>query len=142
MFQKRLKLHLKSCSVHYKTRFWIDDHSSLILMIIQHTIVRWSAAKGIARISDRLPSDFVEQVLDTIMGLFSIHSIAVATIYEMPSIAENTWHGACLACAEMARRGLVADSQLSVLIDWLLKVCLSGHISSMCYSPLDSGDQV
>ncbi|PCH40083.1 ARM repeat-containing protein [Wolfiporia cocos MD-104 SS10] len=85
------------------------------------TIVRWSAAKGIARISERLPSGFTEQVLETIIGLFSIHSIAAASVYDMPTIAESTWHGACLACAEIARRGLVADDKLPELIDWLSK---------------------
>ncbi|KAI0822273.1 TBCD protein [Trametes gibbosa] len=85
------------------------------------TIVRYSAAKGIARICERLPADFAEQVLDQVFQLFSIHSIAVASIYDMPSIAESTWHGACLACAEMARRGLVPDERLTELIVWLHK---------------------
>ena len=88
----------------------------------QDTIVRWSSAKGIARIAERLPPDFVDQVLDTVIGLFSIHSIAIASIYDMPSIAESTWHGACLACAEIARRSLVSDERLPELIDWLCKV--------------------
>jgi tubulin-specific chaperone D len=64
----------------------------------------------------------MEQVSETIMGLFDIHSIAVARIYDMPTIAESTWHGACLACAEIARRGLVSDNQMSTLVDWLSKV--------------------
>ncbi|KAI0732028.1 TBCD protein [Fomitopsis betulina] len=85
------------------------------------TLVRWSAAKAIARISERLPPDFARQVLENLINLFSIHSIAAATIYDMPSIAEGTWHGACLACAEMARRGLVADDALANLIDWQCK---------------------
>lgn len=96
-----------------------------VLIVIQDTVVRWSAAKGVARISDRLPWDFTEQVLETIMGHFSTHSIAVASIYDMPAIAESTWHGACLACAEMARRGLVSKAQLSTLVDWLCKVRLT-----------------
>ncbi|KAF9808522.1 hypothetical protein IEO21_07853 [Rhodonia placenta] len=85
------------------------------------TIVRWSAAKGVARISERLPAEFIEQVVDTVIGLFSIHSIAAASIYDLPSIAEVTWHGACLACAEIARRGLIADEKLPDLIGWLCK---------------------
>ena len=56
------------------------------------------------------------------MSHFSIHSIGVATIYEMPSIAESTWQGACLTCAEMARRGLVSDEHLPVLLGWMSKV--------------------
>ncbi|KAG6841983.1 hypothetical protein C0991_004474 [Blastosporella zonata] len=85
------------------------------------TVVRWSAAKGIARISDRLPSDFSDQILETILGLFSIHSIAAASLYDLPAIAESTWHGACLACAELTRRGLVSEAGLPELIEWMLK---------------------
>jgi hypothetical protein len=58
------------------------------------------------------------------MALFSIHSIAGASLYDLPSIAESTWHGACLASAEMARRGLVAREKLPKLIEWLSKVNL------------------
>ncbi|KAH7921320.1 ARM repeat-containing protein [Leucogyrophana mollusca] len=85
------------------------------------TVVRWSAAKGIARLAERLPTDFSNQVLETILGLFSIHTIAGATVYDMPAIAEATWHGACLASAEMARRGLVLRGSLADLLDWLSK---------------------
>lgn len=55
------------------------------------------------------------------MSLFEIHSVAAASLYDLPAIAESTWHGACLACAEMARRGLVAPSRLPELIGWLSK---------------------
>ncbi|RPD62432.1 ARM repeat-containing protein [Lentinus tigrinus ALCF2SS1-7] len=85
------------------------------------TVVRYSAAKGVARVSERLPADFAEQVLEQVLHLFSIHSIAIASLYDMPSIAEGTWHGACLACAEMARRGLIPDERLGELIKWLNK---------------------
>lgn len=88
----------------------------------QDTTVRWSAAKAVARIAERLPEDFADQVLETIMSLFAIHSIAAATLYDIPAIAEGTWHGACLACAEMARRNLVSTANLPQLIDWLSKV--------------------
>lgn len=84
-------------------------------------MVRWSAAKGIGRLAERLPNDLSTQVLETILNLFSIHSIAGASIYDMPSVAEATWHGACLATAEMARRGLVQPSLLPQLLDWLSK---------------------
>lgn len=56
------------------------------------------------------------------MSHFAIHSVGVTTTYEMPPIAEPTWQGACLTCAEMARRGLVTDEHLSVLLGWLSKV--------------------
>ena len=88
-------------------------------------MVRYTSSKGIARIAERLPSDFAAQILENVMQLFSVHMIAVESFYEMPAVAEATWHGTCLACAELARRGLVANSQLSELIDWLAKVLLS-----------------
>jgi hypothetical protein len=87
--------------------------------------VRWSAAKGVARISERLPAEFSRQVADTVIGLFSIHSIAIASFYDMPTIAESTWHGACLSCAELLRRGLIAQDRLADTVDWVIKVIIS-----------------
>jgi hypothetical protein len=88
----------------------------------QDTVVRWSAAKGVARISERLSREFTGQVVDTVVGLFSIHSIAIASLYDMPAIAESTWHGACLSCAELLRRGLIPHDRLADVIDWMIKV--------------------
>ncbi|KAL4251881.1 Tubulin-folding cofactor D [Abortiporus biennis] len=85
------------------------------------TVVRYSSAKGVARIAERLPAEFSEQVFENILHLFTIHSAAVARIYEMPSIAEGTWHGASLACAEISRRGLIPDSKLTELLGWMTK---------------------
>ncbi|KAI0004532.1 TBCD protein [Russula compacta] len=85
------------------------------------TVVRWSAAKGVARISERLPTEFTRQVVDTVIGLFSIHSMAIASLYDIPAIAESTWHGACLSCAELLRRGLVARDSLTHVIEWMIK---------------------
>ncbi|KDQ11508.1 hypothetical protein BOTBODRAFT_457108 [Botryobasidium botryosum FD-172 SS1] len=83
------------------------------------TVVRWSAAKSLARISERLPKEFADQILETILGLFSIHSADGGS--ELPATAEATWHGACLACAELARRGMVSDDHLPDVFKWLLK---------------------
>ena len=56
----------------------------------QDTIVRYSSAKAVARIAERLPHEFAEQVLDQILQLFTIHSIGAASLYDMPAIAEGT----------------------------------------------------
>ena len=66
--------------------------------------------------------NFKDQVLETVMSHFAIHSIAAASLYDLPAVAESTWHGACLACAEMARRSLVSDQHLPTLIEWTTKV--------------------
>ena len=86
--------------------------------------MRYSSAKAVARIAERLPSEFAEQVLDQVLQLFTIHSLGAATLYDMPSIAEGTWHGACLSCAEMARRSLIPDSRLDELFGWMKKASL------------------
>lgn len=98
------------------------------------TIVRWSAAKGLARIAERLPHDFSDQVLDTVLGLFDIHTLPdeempIGAIgdggmgVQLPASAEGTWHGACLATAEFARRDLVNRDHLPELMRWMSKVC-------------------
>ena len=64
------------------------------------TSVRWSCAKGIGRICMRLPSDFGEEMLEAVLELFN----------EMEG--DSTWNGACLALAELCRRGLVLQGKL------------------------------
>jgi tubulin-specific chaperone D len=87
--------------------------------------VRWSAAKGIGRTSERLPIEFAEQILDNVFELFSKYSIELEGELDIPAMAENTWHGACLACAEFARRGLVTAEHLPALISWISKVSIA-----------------
>ncbi|KAG6333837.1 hypothetical protein ID866_5249 [Astraeus odoratus] len=103
------------------------------------TVVRWSAAKGISRLSERLPSDFANQVLENIFHLFSIHTISGASVYDMPSIAEATWHGACLASAEMARRALVPSHLLPQLLDWLSKALYFDIRKAKAYNEFGHG---
>jgi hypothetical protein len=64
------------------------------------TVVRWSAAKGVGRITGRLPSFCAEDVLDAILTFFHDKE------------RDNDWHGACLALAELARRGLLLPHRL------------------------------
>lgn len=62
------------------------------------TVVRWSAAKGLGRICARLSQQDAEEVVGAILGSF-----------ESPAMvrADSSWHGSCLALAEVCRRGLV-----------------------------------
>ncbi|KAI7830495.1 tubulin folding cofactor D C terminal-domain-containing protein [Gamsiella multidivaricata] len=85
------------------------------------TIVRWSAAKGMGRISNRLPKDMADDVVGSIFELFS------EDVFELPngepdvsSVSEHTWHGACLAVAELSRRGLLLPHRLAELIPWII----------------------
>ncbi|XP_020084224.1 tubulin-folding cofactor D isoform X1 [Ananas comosus] len=73
------------------------------------TIVRWSAAKGIGRITARLTCALSEEVLSSILELFS------------PGEGDGSWHGGCLALAELARRGLLLPGSLPKVVPVIIK---------------------
>lgn len=52
-------------------------------------IVRWSAAKGIGRVSARLNCSSAKDIITGIMALFNPHE------------GDGAWHGGCLALAEL-----------------------------------------
>ncbi len=68
------------------------------------TIVRWSAAKGIGRIANRLPKDMIADIIDSILELFT------------KTEGDGAWHGGCLALAELAWRRLLLPQQLAEVI--------------------------
>ncbi|KAG8980354.1 hypothetical protein FRC05_005985 [Tulasnella sp. 425] len=113
-------------ALHSAAEFDVPDsientiESLLTSLQDRDTVVRWSAAKGLARVAERLPDEYASQVLETVIGLFSVHAFdGAGGIQDLPPASEATWHGATLACAEIARRGLIGDDQLPELIDWL-----------------------
>ncbi|KAL5571563.1 hypothetical protein UlMin_021160 [Ulmus minor] len=73
------------------------------------TVVRWSAAKGIGRITSRLTSALSEEVLSSVLELFS------------PGEGDGSWHGGCLALAELARRGLLLPTSLPKVVPVVVK---------------------
>lgn len=73
------------------------------------TIVRWSAAKGIGRLTGRLPKDLADDVVGSVLDCFSFQE------------TENAWHGGCLALAELGRRGLLLPSRLENVVPVILK---------------------
>lgn len=65
------------------------------------TVVRWSAAKGVGRITGRLPFEFADDIVQSVLELF------IATE------GDGAWHGASLALAELARRGVLLPQRLT-----------------------------
>lgn len=60
--------------------------------LVQFTFqYRWSAAKGVGRVTGRLPREFGDEVVGAILELFSIRE------------SDNAWHGGCLALAELGK---------------------------------------
>ena len=89
----------------------IEDVVEMLLQGLRDvdTVVRWSAAKGLGRVTARLPRGAADDV--------------VAAVLELPADGEGdgAWHGGCLALAELARRGLLLPSRLPVAVSALLR---------------------
>ncbi|XP_052769851.1 tubulin-specific chaperone D-like isoform X2 [Mya arenaria] len=73
------------------------------------TIVRWSAAKGIGRITGRLPKELADEVVGSLLELFNLQE------------SDGAWHGGCLALAELGRRGLLLPVRLPDVVPIVLK---------------------
>lgn len=92
------------------------------------TIVRYSAAKGLARICERLPASFVDQVADAITRLFEINVLRVGRDgMDLSAVSEHTWQGACLGLAELGRRGQLSPDELEDKLQWVRRVSGSEH---------------
>ncbi|XP_059204389.1 tubulin-specific chaperone D isoform X2 [Centropristis striata] len=75
----------------------------------KETIVRWSAAKGIGRVTGRLPKELADEVVGSVLDCFSFQE------------TDNAWHGGCLALAELGRRGLLVPSRLTDVVPLIVK---------------------
>ncbi|XP_058084985.1 tubulin-folding cofactor D [Magnolia sinica] len=73
------------------------------------TVVRWSSAKGIGRTTARLTAALSDEVLSSMLELFS------------PGEGDGSWHGGCLALAELARRGLLLPTSLPKVVPVIIK---------------------
>jgi len=79
------------------------------------TIVRWSSAKHIGRLTERLPSVLcVDDVVESILNLCGSGDLGGET-------NENAWHGSCLALAELARRGLLLPQRMEEVVPIVVK---------------------
>lgn len=89
----------------------VEDAMGRLLEALKHasTVVRWSAAKGVGRITERLPALCAEDVLDAILEMFQEYE------------NDQSWHGACLTLAELARRGLLLPHRLDDVMPLVVK---------------------
>lgn len=107
------------------------------------TIVRYSAAKYLARIAALLPADLADEIVNATIGLFAgtedepVVETAFGTVVDPGGSAggggamglggleatrgEGRWHGVCLAVAEMARRGLLSPEAVADVVPWVIK---------------------
>lgn len=92
----------------------ISNIINFLLSALKHRNieVRWSASKGLGRITERLTKDLAEDIIDNLTELFSAYE------------EESTWHGACLSVAELARRGLILPDKLPELVPLVSKALI------------------
>jgi hypothetical protein len=108
----------------------IDAYIAQLLKGLQDkdTLVRYSSAKGLARICERLPGFFIDQVADAVTDLFQINVLTLKDgSQDYSAVSEFTWQGACLGLAEMGRRGLLSEATLGEQLEWVKKVSARGE---------------
>ncbi|GFR62125.1 tubulin-specific chaperone D, partial [Elysia marginata] len=81
----------------------------LVCLKDKETVVRWTAAKGIGRVTGRLPKELADEVVGSVLELFSYQE------------TDGAWHGACLALAELGRRGLLLPERLKDVVPVIMK---------------------
>ncbi|CAJ0628726.1 13375_t:CDS:10 [Entrophospora sp. SA101] len=101
----------------------IEEIIEILLNGLKHkdTVVRWSAAKGLGRLSQRLPQELADDVIGSLFELFSENTYKRNNLLELSAVSDYTWHGTCLAVAELARRGLLLPERLKEVIPWAIK---------------------
>ncbi|XP_076373668.1 LOW QUALITY PROTEIN: tubulin-specific chaperone D-like [Tachypleus tridentatus] len=80
------------------------------------TVIRWSAAKGIGRITGRLPEVLSGDIISSVLELFSFRE------------KDSAWHGGCLALAELGRRGILLPQYLEKVVPVVLKALVYDEI--------------
>jgi hypothetical protein len=90
----------------------VEDAMGRILFALRNssTVVRWSAAKGVGRLTERLPALCADDVVD-----------ALLETVEEESEDDKVWHGTCLALAELARRGLLLPHRLEKVVPFVIR---------------------
>ncbi|CAK9094177.1 Tubulin-specific chaperone D (Beta-tubulin cofactor D) (Tubulin-folding cofactor D) [Durusdinium trenchii] len=97
----------------------VEEVVELLLTSLSNkdTVVRWAAAKGVGRVTNRLSRDFGDQVLESLLErCFSFRE------------TDKAWHGGCLALAELTRRGLLLPERLPTVIPL---VCQALHFEQV-----------
>lgn len=99
--------------------------------------VRWSASKALARISSSLPPSYVDQIVFTIVDMYSANVVTGAGAQSAPGskaklveddppvdlslVSSATWNGCNLCLASFLRSSLLTAAQISATLPWILR---------------------
>jgi hypothetical protein len=84
----------------------------LTYLMDKEYIVRWSAAKGIGRLCERLTKNMVDDICENIYRMFDDED------------NEYSWHGGCLCFAELFKRGMILPEKIKDIIPFLEKALI------------------
>ncbi|EKF39600.1 tubulin folding cofactor D, putative [Trypanosoma cruzi marinkellei] len=89
----------------------LEEAIGLMLVNLSHkdTVVRWSAAKGIGRICERLPRVMAEDVIAAVLDVFTNEN------------SDSSWHGGLLAVAELCRRSILHPQHLPTMLPRIIQ---------------------
>ncbi|KAJ2852422.1 hypothetical protein IWW36_000309 [Coemansia brasiliensis] len=86
------------------------------------TIVRWSAAKGIGRITERLPLAFAQEIVSAVGDILKEETLRTDDGHiDVSMTTEYSWHGSLLCLAELSRRGMLYPQALREIIPWVVR---------------------
>ncbi|KAJ3615701.1 hypothetical protein Zmor_012363 [Zophobas morio] len=100
----------------------LDDIVDYLLVGLEDlsTVVRWTSAKYLGRITERIPLNYADEVVRGVLNIFSLFT------------SHTGWHGGCLALAELARRGLLLPEHLSSVMPLVLRALVYEHVVGDC----------
>ncbi|GAA5901804.1 hypothetical protein JCM6882_008678 [Rhodosporidiobolus microsporus] len=96
------------------------------------TLPRYSSAKYLSRLCSALPSSFSSQIVDAVLSTLE-EALSEANDQGLADQAEGKVQGACLACGEMARRGLLGigaegEAQIGRVVEGVLQALAFDHL--------------
>lgn len=94
-----------------------DALETIIAILLEHlkdpdTSIRWTAAKGIGRITGRLTLELADQIVEDVLKCFDDNE------------TDSSWQGGCLALAELCRGGLLLPERLNEVMPKLKQALL------------------
>lgn len=98
-------------------------------VLLQDSIVRWTAAKYLSRIAEQLPPEDRDQVVDASISLFEEDMPSSADPVDLSTVSETTWHGSCLNIAELIRNRSLSAAKFVSALPWIIKVRLYRFIN-------------
>ncbi|KAJ1946027.1 hypothetical protein GGF37_001392, partial [Kickxella alabastrina] len=87
------------------------------------TIVRWSAAKGVGRVAERLPPVLAQEIVLAVASILKEEALIPEDggLIDVSMTSEFSWHGALLALAELSRKGLLLTQALREIVPWVVR---------------------